>query len=122
MGKSYGFIEITGVVAAINALDIMCKTAAFFKFFLEALCRSSVSLVPDSLVRISSTAGKVNPFFLLLVIFSLAFPFFLLFLPLISNYSDNIYIYYKLYLYLLPILHTPFVDFIQIPYFRWMGP
>ena len=24
MGKSYGFIEITGVVAAINALDIMC--------------------------------------------------------------------------------------------------
>ena len=27
MGKSYGFIEITGVVAAINALDIMCKTA-----------------------------------------------------------------------------------------------
>ncbi len=27
MRKSYGFIEITGVVAAINALDIMCKTA-----------------------------------------------------------------------------------------------
>ena len=27
MSKSYGFIEITGVVAAINALDIMCKTA-----------------------------------------------------------------------------------------------
>lgn len=27
MGKSYGFIEITGVVAAIDALDIMCKTA-----------------------------------------------------------------------------------------------
>ena len=27
MGKSYGFIELTGVVAAINALDIMCKTA-----------------------------------------------------------------------------------------------
>ena len=27
MGKSYGFIEITGVVAAINALDSMCKTA-----------------------------------------------------------------------------------------------
>ena len=27
MCKSYGFIEITGVVAAIDALDIMCKTA-----------------------------------------------------------------------------------------------
>ena len=27
MGKSYGFIEITGVVAATDALDIMCKTA-----------------------------------------------------------------------------------------------
>ena len=27
MGKSYGFIEITGVVAALDALDIMCKTA-----------------------------------------------------------------------------------------------
>ena len=27
MNKSYGFIEITGVVAAIDALDIMCKTA-----------------------------------------------------------------------------------------------
>ncbi len=28
MGKSLGFIEITGVVAAMDALDIMCKTAA----------------------------------------------------------------------------------------------
>ena len=27
MGNAYGFIEITGVVAAIDALDIMCKTA-----------------------------------------------------------------------------------------------
>ena len=27
MNKSYGFIEITGVVAAMDALDIMCKTA-----------------------------------------------------------------------------------------------
>jgi len=27
MGKSYGFIEISGVVAATDALDIMCKTA-----------------------------------------------------------------------------------------------
>ena len=27
MGKSYGFIEISGVVAAVDALDIMCKTA-----------------------------------------------------------------------------------------------
>lgn len=27
MGKSYGFIEITGVSAALDALDIMCKTA-----------------------------------------------------------------------------------------------
>ena len=27
MSKSYGFIEITSVVAAVNALDIMCKTA-----------------------------------------------------------------------------------------------
>ena len=27
MGKSYGFIEITGVTAAIDALDIMCKTS-----------------------------------------------------------------------------------------------
>ena len=27
MGKSYGFVEITGVVAALDALDIMCKTA-----------------------------------------------------------------------------------------------
>lgn len=27
MGNSYGFIEIQGVVAAMDALDIMCKTA-----------------------------------------------------------------------------------------------
>ncbi|MEG0769335.1 MAG: BMC domain-containing protein [Ruthenibacterium sp.] len=27
MGKSYGFIEIQGVVAATDALDIMCKAA-----------------------------------------------------------------------------------------------
>lgn len=27
MGKSYGFIEIPGVAAAVDALDIMCKTA-----------------------------------------------------------------------------------------------
>lgn len=27
MNKSYGFIEVSGVVAAIDALDIMCKTA-----------------------------------------------------------------------------------------------
>lgn len=27
MGNSYGFIEIPGVVAATDALDIMCKTA-----------------------------------------------------------------------------------------------
>ncbi len=27
MGESYGFIEITGVTAAMDALDLMCKTA-----------------------------------------------------------------------------------------------
>lgn len=27
MGNAYGFIEITGVVAAIDTLDIMCKAA-----------------------------------------------------------------------------------------------
>ena len=27
MSRSYGFIEITGVVAALDALDIMCKAA-----------------------------------------------------------------------------------------------
>jgi len=27
VNKAYGFIEITGVVAAMDALDIMCKTA-----------------------------------------------------------------------------------------------
>ena len=27
MGNSYGFIEIQGVVATMDALDIMCKTA-----------------------------------------------------------------------------------------------
>ncbi|MDD2355150.1 MAG: BMC domain-containing protein [Lachnospiraceae bacterium] len=27
MSKAYGFIEITGVVAAVDALDIMCKTS-----------------------------------------------------------------------------------------------
>ena len=27
MGKALGFIEITGVVAAVDALDIMCKAA-----------------------------------------------------------------------------------------------
>ncbi len=27
MGKALGFIEITGVTAAVDALDIMCKTA-----------------------------------------------------------------------------------------------
>ena len=27
MGKSYGFVEIEGVAAAVDALDIMCKTS-----------------------------------------------------------------------------------------------
>ena len=27
MGKAFGFIEVEGVVAAVDALDIMCKTA-----------------------------------------------------------------------------------------------
>ena len=27
MGNAYGFIEMTGVVAAMDALDIMCKAA-----------------------------------------------------------------------------------------------
>ena len=27
MGTAYGFIEISGVTAAIDALDLMCKTA-----------------------------------------------------------------------------------------------
>ena len=27
MGKALGFFEISGVVAAVNALDIMCKTS-----------------------------------------------------------------------------------------------
>ena len=27
MGKSFGFIEISGVAAAVDALDIMCKAA-----------------------------------------------------------------------------------------------
>lgn len=27
MSKAYGFIEISGVVAAVDSLDIMCKTA-----------------------------------------------------------------------------------------------
>lgn len=27
MGKSYGFFEVSGVSAAVDALDIMCKTA-----------------------------------------------------------------------------------------------
>ena len=27
MGKSYGFIEVSGVTAAVDALDLMCKTA-----------------------------------------------------------------------------------------------
>lgn len=27
MGNSYGFLEISGVTAAVDALDIMCKTA-----------------------------------------------------------------------------------------------
>ena len=27
MGKSYGFFEVPGVVAAMDTLDIMCKTA-----------------------------------------------------------------------------------------------
>ena len=27
MGNSLGFIEVSGVVAAVDALDIMCKTA-----------------------------------------------------------------------------------------------
>lgn len=27
MSKAYGFIEITGIVAAMDALDIMCKAA-----------------------------------------------------------------------------------------------
>jgi microcompartment protein CcmL/EutN len=28
MSKAYGFVEITGVTAAVTALDIMCKAAA----------------------------------------------------------------------------------------------
>ena len=27
MGKSYGFIEVSGVTAAVLSMDIMCKTA-----------------------------------------------------------------------------------------------
>lgn len=27
MGNAYGFVEISGVTAAIDALDLMCKTA-----------------------------------------------------------------------------------------------
>ena len=27
MGKSYGFVEVSGVTAGVDALDIMCKTA-----------------------------------------------------------------------------------------------
>ncbi len=27
MGNAYGFVEITGVVAALDAVDIMCKAA-----------------------------------------------------------------------------------------------
>ena len=27
MGNSYGFFEVPGVVAAMDALDIMCKTS-----------------------------------------------------------------------------------------------
>lgn len=27
MGKSYGFFEVSGVTAAVDALDLMCKTA-----------------------------------------------------------------------------------------------
>ena len=27
MANAYGFLEVTGVTAAINALDIMCKTS-----------------------------------------------------------------------------------------------
>ncbi|MFI3169933.1 MAG: BMC domain-containing protein [Faecalibacterium sp.] len=27
MGKSYGFVEIPGVVAAMDVLDVMCKSA-----------------------------------------------------------------------------------------------
>lgn len=27
MGKSYGFVEVSGVTAAIDCLDVMCKTA-----------------------------------------------------------------------------------------------
>lgn len=27
MGQSYGFVEVSGVVAAVDVLDIMCKTS-----------------------------------------------------------------------------------------------
>ena len=27
MGKSYGFVEVSGTTAAVDCLDIMCKTA-----------------------------------------------------------------------------------------------
>ena len=42
MSKSYGFIEITGVVAALDALDIMTKAANVEIGFLDRFTGSVV--------------------------------------------------------------------------------
>lgn len=68
MGKALGFIEISGVTAAVNALDIMCKTAnvEFFTWerklggrLVTVVVRGDVSAVTQAVE--SAAAGGIRP-------------------------------------------------------------
>ena len=54
MGKSLGFIEISGVAAAVDALDIMCKTANVVLIGTEKIGSGLVS------VMVRGDVGAVN--------------------------------------------------------------
>ena len=65
MANAYGFIEITGVVAAIDALDIMCKAAdVTLSTWERKLGGRLVTLVIEgdvSAVKQAVEAGEINP-------------------------------------------------------------
>ena len=58
MSKSYGFIEITGVVAAMDALDIMCKTA---DVELAAVTEAVEAAATNAIKKPASYAVIANP-------------------------------------------------------------
>ena len=62
MSNAYGFIEITGVVAAMDALDIMCKAAnVTLATWERKLGGRLVTLVVEGDVSASRFKGKQEP-------------------------------------------------------------